>query len=798
MFLKQTLSERDICTKFITPALVAAGWDIQKQVREEWSFTDGRIIVRGQKYSRGKQKRADYVLFYKSTLLAIIEAKENNHSIGAGMQQAKEYADILDVHFVYSTNGDAFLEFDKTKTGGEVEKEISLESFPSPEELWERYATFKNLTPPQQEIVKEENHKDETDLAPRYYQQIAINRTIEAVARGDKRILLVMATGTGKTYTAFQILWRLWKAKTVKRVLYLADRNILVDQTKTGDFRPFGSDIMTKIQNREVDKSYQIYFALYQGLTGTDEEKNVFKQFSRDFFDMVVVDECHRGSANEESAWREVLSYFDSAVHLGMTATPKETKETSNITYFGEPVYTYSLKQGIEDGFLAPYKVVRISLNVDDGYRPEKGKVDKHGHEVEDRIYNTKDFDRTIVIDDRTKVAARKISEYLKLTNRMAKTIVFCVDTEHAERMRQALVNENSDMLKQYPNYVVRITGDDEIGKKELYNFSSVIEKQPVIATTSKLLTTGVDTKMVKVIALEAGIQSMTEFKQIIGRGTRLREDDGKVYFTIMDFRKVTNLFADPDFDGDPVVIYEPGPDEPVVPPTPPEGTGGTDDPPGTKPIPGEKVDGVDGGDGPDGNGPGGDPSNKPKKYYINDVAVTVANERVQYYGADGKLITESLKDYSRNKLLLEYTSLDDFLIKWNESERKEAIINELAEKGVLFEELQQEIGMDMDAFDLIAHIAFDKPPLTRKERAEEVKKRNYFEKYGTGAREVLQTLLEKYADEGIGSIETTAVLNVKPLNQLGTPTELVKLFGKKADFEQAVNELELELYRIA
>jgi type I restriction enzyme, R subunit len=730
MLNKKAFSERDICTKFITPALVAAGWDIQKQVREEWSFTDGRIIVRGQKYTRGKQKRADYVLFYKSTMVAIIEAKDNSHSVGHGMQQAQEYADILDIPFVYSSNGDAFLEHDKTVTEGAVEKELSLEQFPSPEELWQRYATYKNLTPQQQEVVKVENHKDGTDLAPRYYQQIAINRTIEAVARGDKRILLVMATGTGKTYTAFQIIWRLWKAKTVKRVLYLADRNILVDQTKTGDFRPFGSDIMTKIQNRQVDKSYQIYFALYQGLTGNEEDKNIFKQFSPDFFDMVVVDECHRGSAKEESAWRDVLTYFDSAVHLGLTATPKETKETSNITYFGEPTYTYSLKQGIDDGFLAPYKVVRISLNVDEGYRPEKGKLDKYGHEIEDRIYNTKDFDRNLVIDDRTKAAARKITEYLKLTDRMSKTIVFCVDTEHAERMRQALVNENSDMLQKHPKYVVRITGDDEIGKKELYNFSSVVEKEPVIATTSKLLTTGVDTKMVKLIVLEAGIQSMTEFKQIIGRGNRLREDDGKVYFSIMDFRQVTNLFADPDFDGDPVVIYEPGPDEPPVPPV--------------------KPDEKDGPDGKDDDDLVNDPPFGPKKYYVNDVAVAVINERVQYYGADGKLITESLKDYSRNKILSEYTSMDDFLIKWNESDRKEAIINELAEKGVLFEELQQEIGKDMDAFDLIAHIAFDRPPLTRKERAEEVKKRNYFEKYGAGAREVLQTLLEKYADEGI------------------------------------------------
>ncbi|MCP2044711.1 EcoAI/FtnUII family type I restriction enzme subunit R [Pontibacter sp. HSC-36F09] len=778
MLNKKALTERDICTKFITPALTAAGWDIQKQVREEWAFTDGRIIVRGHKHTRGQRKRADYVLFYKSTMVAIIEAKDNNHSVGHGMQQAKDYADILDIPFIYSSNGDAFLEHDKSVKEGIVEKELSLEEFPTPEALWQRYATFKNLSPQQQEVVKEENHKDETDLAPRYYQQIAINRTIEAVARGEKRTLLVMATGTGKTYTAFQIIWRLWKARTVKRVLYLADRNILVDQTKTGDFRPFGSDIMTKIQNRQVDKSYQIYFALYQGLTGNEEDKNIFKQFSPDFFDMVVVDECHRGSAKEESAWRDVLTYFDSAIHLGLTATPKETKDTSNITYFGEPVYTYSLKQGIDDGFLAPYKVVRISLNVDEGYRPEKGKIDKYGHEIEDRIYNTKDFDRNLVIDDRTKAAARKISEYLKLTDRMAKTIVFCVDTEHAERMRQALVNENSDMLQTYPKYVVRITGDDEIGKKELYNFSSVLEKEPVIATTSKLLTTGVDTKMVKLIVLEAGIQSMTEFKQIIGRGTRLREDDGKVYFSIMDFRQVTNLFADPDFDGDPVVIYEPGPDEPPVPPVKPDDKAGPDDKDDDDPIT--------------------DPPFGPKKYYVNDVAVAVINERVQYYGADGKLITESLKNYSRNKILSEYTSMDDFLIKWNESERKEAIINELAEKGVLFEELQQEIGKDMDAFDLIVHIAFDRPPLTRKERAEEVKKRNYFEKYGSGAREVLQTLLEKYADEGISSLENNSVLTVKPLNQFGTPIEIVKRFGKKADFEKAINELEQELYRSA
>lgn len=777
MLNKKSLSERDICTKYITPALAQAGWDLQRQMREEWSFTDGRILVRGQKYTRGKQKRADYVLFYKTTMVAIIEAKDNNHSIGAGMQQAKEYADILDIPFVYSSNGDAFLEYDKTKVDGIVEKEISLDTFPSPEELWQRYTAYKNLTPQQAEIVKEEYHKDETGMAPRYYQQIAINRTVEAVARGDKRILLVMATGTGKTYTAFQIIWRLWKSRTIKRVLYLADRNILVDQTKTGDFKPFGSEIMTKVQNREVDKSYQIYFALYQSLTGNEEEKNVFKQFSPEFFDLVVVDECHRGSAKEESAWRDVLKYFNTAIHLGLTATPKETRDTSNINYFGEPVYTYSLKQGIEDGFLAPYKVVRISLNVDEGYRPEQGKKDKYGNEIEDRIYNTRDFDRNLVIDDRTRQVARKITEYLKLTDRMSKTIVFCVDTEHAERMRQALVNENSDMLQKHPNYVVRITGDDEIGKKELYNFTSVDEKVPVIATTSKLLTTGVDTKMVKVIALDAGIQSMTEFKQIIGRGTRLREENGKVYFTIMDYRQVTNLFADPDFDGDPVMVYTPGPDQPPLPP---------------EEIPPEPGSGPDERGEPDESTPGA------RKFYVNDVAVSVTNERVQYYGADGKLITESLKDYSRKKILAEYASLDNFLIIWKESARKEAILNELAEKGVMLEELQQEIGKDLDPFDLICHIAFDQPPLSRKERADHVKKRNYFQKYGTQVQEVLQKLLDKYEDEGLRSLENNKVLQVFPLNQLGTPTEIVRRFGKKNDFEKAVLELSQELYKVA
>jgi len=786
MSSKKSFSERDICTKYIVPALQKAGWDVQKQIREEWSFTDGRVIVRGQKHTRAKPKRADFVLFYKSTMLAVIEAKDNNHSIGAGMQQAKEYAEVLDTHFVYSTNGDAFLEFDKTKSKGDVETELSLDNFPSPEDLWRRYCTYKGISKEQEPIIKEENHLDETEMEPRYYQQVAINRTVEAVAKGQDRILLVMATGTGKTYTAFQILWKLWKSKRVKRVLFLADRNVLVDQARTGDFRPFGSDIMTKVQNREVDKAYQIYYALYQSLTGNEEYKNIFKHFSPDFFDIVVIDECHRGSAKAESAWREVLTYFNNAIHLGLTATPKETKDTSNIHYFGEPIYTYSLKQGIEDGFLAPYKVIRVSLNVDEGYRPEAGKADKYGNLIEDREYNTKDFDRSLVIDNRTRLVAKRVSQYLKKTDRFAKTIIFCVDTEHAERMRQAIVNENSDLIQQYPKYAVRITGDDEIGKQELYNFTSVKEKVPVVATTSKLLTTGVDTKMVKIIVLESSIQSMTEFKQIIGRGTRLREKEGKLFFTIIDFRKVTKLFADPKFDGDPIKIYE---DEKFPPPdddneNSDENSGETGDefpePPGT----------------PEPTGVG--TPEPTRKYYVNDVAVRVINERVQYYGADGKLITESLKDYSRKKLLDEFESLDDFLLRWSASERKEVIIDELAEKGVFFEELEKEVGKGTDPFDLICHIAFDQPPLTRKERAEMVRKRNYFTKYGDEARQVLNVLLDKYGDEGIASLENNSVLKVRPLSDMGTPLEIVKKFGKKPDFEKAITELEQELYRRA
>ncbi|WP_191861091.1 EcoAI/FtnUII family type I restriction enzme subunit R [Hanstruepera ponticola] len=785
---KKQLSERDICTKFINPAIQKAGWNMRTQVREEVSFTDGRIIVQGKLYTRGKKKRADYILYYKPNIpIAIIEAKDNKHKVGDGMQQALEYSEILQIPFVFTSNGDSFVFHDKTKSSGKVEEEITLDSFPSPEALWNKYSQKEGLDKPQvQEVVTQEYYLDDSSMSPRYYQQNAINRTVEAIAKGQNRILLVMATGTGKTYTAFNIIWRLWKNGVKKRILFLADRNALLTQTKNGDFSPFGNDIMHIIKNRKIDKSYQIYFALYQGLTGTDESKNAYKEFSRDFFDLVVIDECHRGSASEASAWREVLDYFDSATQIGLTATPKETKDVSNMAYFGEPVYTYSLKQGIEDGFLAPYKVVRISMNVDEGWRPTAGLIDKYGNEVQDRIYNLKDYDRNLVIDERTIEVAKKITEYLKATDRYAKTIVFCTDIDHANRMRQALINENADLVAKHWNYCVKITGDDEVGKQELDNFTDVEERFPVIATTSKMLTTGIDTKMVKFIVLEANIGSMTEFKQIVGRGTRIREADGKVYFTIMDFRKATNLFADPDFDGDPVQIYEPGKGDPVVPPdvedneeeTNKEGDlGGFVSPT----IPDITID---------------EEEQEVQKYYVNNVKVTVANERVQYYGKDGKLITETLKDYTKSNIKNEYRSIDQFIQKWNTTESKEELLAELADHGVLIEALKEEVGQDLDPFDLICHIAFDQPPLTRQERANKVRKRNYFAKYGETAQRILYTLLDKYEQEGIISIEKGSVLKVQPLSQMGSPVELVRAFGKRKDFEQAVQELENEIYK--
>jgi type I restriction enzyme, R subunit len=757
---KKELSERDICTKFITPAIKQANW-IERQIREEVKLTNGRIIVKGSTTSRGKPKRADYILAYKPNIpLAVVEAKKNTHTPGDGMQQALLYAEMLDIPFAFSSNGDAFLFHDRTGTFGKVEEEIPLERFPSPEFLWQKYCEWKGLDEGRQKIVTQDYFIDQRKSL-RYYQRIAINRTIEAIAKGQDRILLVMATGTGKTLTAFQIIWRLWKAGVKKRILFLADRNILVDQTKINDFKHFGN-AMTKIQNREAEKSYEVYLSLYQAVSGTEEEKNIYKQFSPEFFDLVIIDECHRGSAAEDSAWREILEYFSSATQIGLTATPKETKDVSNIHYFGEPIYTYSLKQGIEDGFLAPYRVIRIDLDKDlAGWRPEKNQVDRYGTIIEDRIYNQKDFDRNLVLEKRTELVAKKITEFLKANDRFDKTIVFCENIDHAERMREAIVNENPDLAGENRKYVMRITGDNPEGKAELDNFIDPESRYPVIATTSKLMTTGVDAQTCKLIVLDKRIESMTEFKQIIGRGTRINEDYGKFYFTIMDFKKATELFADPDFDGEPVEIYdfESGSE-----------TGHFRDM---------------------------EEENNRGKYFVDDVDVDVVIERTQYYGPDGKLITESLKDYTRKTLLKDFESLDSFLKHWNEAEKKQEILSELEERGVLFDALAEEVGKDLDPFDLICHVAFDRPPLSRKERAQRVKKSDYFSKYKESAQEVLDALLDMYADNGIENLESMSVLRVQPFDSMGTPVEIIKRFGSKNNYLAAVKGLESQLYTL-
>lgn len=789
---KKQLTERDICTKFITPALEQAGWDIATQVREEFPLTKGRIIVRGKLHTRAQNKRADYVLFHKPNMpIAVIEAKDNKHSLGDGMQQGLGYAEMLQVPFVFSSNGDGFLFHNKIAKDGVIERELALHELPGPDVLWQWWAEHLGLNTAQTELVSQDYYSDGSNKTPRYYQLLAINKTIEAIARGQNRLMLVMATGTGKTYTAFQIIWRLWKSKAKKRILFLADRNILVDQTMTNDFKPFGS-AMTKIQKRQANKSYEIYLSLYQAVTGTEEERNIYKQFSRDFFDLIVIDECHRGSAAADSAWREILEYFSSATQIGLTATPKETKEVSNIDYFGEPIYTYSLRQGIDDGFLAPYKVVRIDLDKDlTGWRPDKGMVDKLGNVIEDRIYNQRDFDKNLVLEKRTELVAKKISDFLKQTNRFAKTIVFCDNIDHAERMRQALVNENADLAAQNSKYVMRITGDNEEGKAELDNFIFPESKYPVIATTSKLMTTGVDAQTCKLIVLDQRIQSMTEFKQIIGRGTRINEDYDKYYFIIIDFKKATELFADPDFDGDPVQIYEPKGDDSPVPPDDGESPK-TDDgfayPPAeespwsgvAEPRPGEEGSSI-------------------RRYVVANVEVKVASERVQYFDAAGRLITESLKDYTRKALAKEFSSLDDFLRRWNDAEKKQVIIDELANEGVFFDALAEEIdrqsGKEFDPFDLVCHVAWDQPPLTRKERAEQVKKRDYFTRYGEQAQRVLQALLDKYADEGVGPIEETQILTIAPFTSFGTPMEIIRAFGGLDRYQRAIHELEQVLY---
>jgi len=817
MMDKLQLSERDICTKFITPSIMEAGWQ-QHQFREEVILTDGRVMVRGNLAARvknpeakGGPKRADFVLYARPNVpIAVIEAKQAKFSVGHGMQQALAYAEMLDAPFAISSNGNGFLIHDRTAITQPVERELQLSGFPTLDDLWPIYLQWKGLEAPDAvRLVEQPFYTDGSGREPRYYQRVAINRAIEAVANGQPRILLVMATGTGKTYTAFQIIWRLWKAKSKKRILFLADRNILVDQTMQQDFAPFG-EVMHKVTNREVKKNYEIYLSLYQAVTGKEEWKQIYKQFPADFFDLVVVDECHRGSAADDSAWRDVLDYFSSATHLGLTATPKEKSRLDkksglrvikdpeyNYKYFGEPVYTYSLKQGIEDGFLAPYKVIRIATDVDSiGYTPEQGKLDKFGRAVEQRQYNTKDFDRNLVLEQRTRLVASKIWEYLKGTDKMAKTIVFCDDQDHAERMRQELVKIIPAAARNR-RYVMRITGDDNEGKAQLSYFIDNDEPYPVIATTSKLLTTGVDAKTCKLIVLDQSINSMTEFKQIIGRGTRLREDYQKLYFTIMDFKGATRLFADPDFDGEPVVVYEPKPDEPVVPPeeTQPPRTGEPEPPP--------YEPGAVGGDDTDSeDDDGGGGGNSRTKYVIDDVKVRLAVERSQYLNADGKLITEDyrvlLKDDIKKALQAEFGSLTDFLRRWNTAERKQAVLEELAEHGVPLAVLQQAVanGDELDAFDLVAHVAFNQKPLTRRERANNVKKRDVFGKYGDQARTVLEALLDKFADHGVQDIEDAKVLELPPFDQFGSKTQIRRgIFGSIEQYTQAVHELEQALY---
>lgn len=780
MEIEEQLSEEDVRNMYITPALTKK-WSLEKQIRSEVYFTAGRVIVRGNMSARKKGEKADYILYYNSSKpIAVVEAKKNTLSVGEGIQQAMKYAKILDIPFAYSTNGKAFLEHDFL-TG--KEREFSMDEFPSPEELWNRYKIGKNLTLDEEKIINEPYYYAPGTNKPRYYQRIAINRACEATARNQKRILLVMATGTGKTFTAFQIIHRLRKAGLKKKILYLADRNMLIDQTMSQDFQPF-SNIMTKVENRKMDSSYEIYMALYQQLTdgqGTD----IFKNFQRDFFDLIIVDECHRGSAADDSNWRRILEYYSSATQIGLTATPKEDKEVSNISYFGEPIYTYSLKQGIDDGFLAPYKVIRVNLDKDlVGYRPEAGKTDVNGNIIDtDETYYQADFDKKIIIDERTQVVAKRVTEFLKNTNRYNKTIVFCIDIEHAERMRQALVNENSDMMLENPNYIMRITGDNQEGKDQLENFIDVEEKYPTIVTTSKLLTTGADCKTCKLIVLDSNINSMTEFKQIIGRGTRIREDFGKTYFTILDFRNASRLFSDPDFDGEPISIKVVKPGEPM--PTEDE----------DKIENSEDNSKTTGKNNVEINHPG-KTVNTNTKIRVNGVDVNIYNEICSYYDKDGKLVTESLKDFSKRSILNEYASLNDFINKWNSTDRKQVILDELKEQGVLLDELRKDLGNDdIGDFDLILHIAYDKKPLTRYERVNKVLKKGYLYKYSEMAQNILKDLLEKYSDNNELELTDTKILQLKPFEGYGSPMEIVDVFGGKEKYVEAVEELEDELY---
>ena len=771
---KKSLSEEDIKNRFITPA-IEAGWDKQ-HIRMEKAITDGRVNIKGNLAVREKPKRADYVLYKDGVYpLAIVEAKDNQRTLSFGLQQAKEYCLMMDVKFAYSSNGDGFEEYDFL-TG--LERTLTLDAFPSEKELMERYLRESSMTEDELKALTEPYYLSANTYAPRYYQQVAVDRTMDAIAKGQKRILLVMATGTGKTYTAFQTVWRLRKRGLVKKVLYLADRNILVDQSIQQDFAPL-EKVIHKVNfakdERETLTSYEIYFALYQQMVGNDGKEHFRELFDPDFFDLVIVDECHRGSAKEDSRWRRVLAYFDKAVQIGMTATPKETAYVSSTDYFGEPVYTYSLKQGIEDGFLAPFRVINVHTNIGDGWRPTKGQLDAFGNPVEDRIYNNLDYDRNIVIEDRTREVARQITDYLEATGPYQKTIVFCETEAAAERMRAALAKANPLRMRENPDYVVRITGSDDYGKKKLQYFISVSSRYPVIATTSELLSTGVDCKMVKLIALDRNIGSMTLFKQIVGRGTRLRTEDGKYSFVIMDFRDVTRLFADPDWDG-PV---EQDPDF------------------GRKKKPGigEKKAPY-GGEGNDGD----HDDHKPKSLPVirpDGCRVYVLNRTISVYDSDGKLLKqEDIIDYTKENVQGTFGSLSAFISTWNREDKKKVIANILAGQGIDLDKLKKSQHMeDVDDFDFICHIAYGQKPLTRRERAEQVKKKDVFHRYGGAAREVLDILLDKYMNLGIKEIEKPEILKMKEFRKYGTPAGIARLFGGRKGFFEAIRELKKELY---
>lgn len=770
---KKDLTEEDIKLKYITPALQKADWDIKSQIRCEYYYTAGKINVRENVAQRGKGKKVDYLLSYKSNLpIAIVEAKDNKVTVSHGIQQAMDYANDLDIPFAYSSNGDGFYEHNMI-TG--EEKEIGINEFPTPKELWQRYLKEKNIDAEQEKLITEPYYFLDINKTPRYYQRVAINKTIEAITKGRKRLLLVMATGTGKTFTAFQIIYRLHKTKFCKKILYLADRNILIDQTMQNDFKPF-QKVMTKIEHRNMDSSFEIYMSLYHQMKSQD--KDIYKQFTKDFFDLIIVDECHRSSARDDSNWHEILTYFDDAIQIGMTATPKETEDVSNINYFGEPIYTYSLKQGIEDGFLAPYKVVKVGIDRDlEGYRPEKGKLDEEGYEVEDREYTISDYDRTIVIDERTKVVAKRITEFLKATDRMAKTIVFCVDTEHALRMRNALVNENTDMVKINPNYVVRITGNDDIGKRQLDNFTDANIDYPVIATTSKLLSTGVDTKTVKLIVLDEEIASMTEFKQIIGRGTRLLPNKGKEYFTIIDFRNNSEKFADPSFNGpaEMVLTVEGGNGDKDVLPV----DYGVPEPKPEKPISGDILDG------------------ESKKVYIKGVDVSIIKETVKYYDADGKLITESIAEYSKKQLKRLYENHDGFVQSWFRAESKQEFLDYLSSEGVMVDALLEQLNdTNVDEFDLLSNVAYDTDFVSKEDRIQNVIESKEMNAYTEKQKEVVEELLNTYRNNGVTELENIKTLNVKNFNKFGGLVQIVNnIFGGKEEYNSMINMIETKLY---